>query len=436
MTKRLLVLLLFVAMTLHFTSIALADTQAWLRVAGENEVVLAASSDGTRFLLAEALASALPPQGRELKLRVLDKATGEVHALFFVDDPYLMLLADNLLYRSEPDDKKRAAFIEKNGGAAALVMRVGWQGWPELAGAGGDYLLLTSNSMPGYARVDTRTGETMLLNASVASMAADGSVLSLDRERGAMWLNKPDSTEAEVSAIVPRIEGAAAPVSMCLLSDGSAWLIERVTHKEQPQVEGKRVLVRDVFFVHYDADGRELRRVAAGGFDLSAGAPETLLYNEQTGMGVAYNVQYMMKSYLWTFGEGDDTAKALLPASLEPPALRRAERNTAVDELGYALSDVRPMFPLGLSADGAQLLIYDMDTSYLLALDLKTLEADVVLTDAELTALYDEQDVRSRFAMHMTMLAWNGENLLCGRTNPGGYALEIPYTDKFINTEE
>lgn len=404
-----------------------ADAPAWLRVAGENENVLAASTDGTRFLVGEATRGTITG-GIEPQLRVLNTLTKESYALYFADDPYLELLAHILLGKAVPDEAKRAAIIEKNGGAAALVMRAGWQGWPAVTGAGGDFLLLMSVSMPCYARVDMRTGETLFLGASTACMAADGSVLFRDRDTGGLWLLRPDAPAPETFPL-PAGPAFMYP-SMHLLSDGSVWLIELVDREEQPKIEGKKLLMRDVSFVHYDTDGRELRRVEAGGFDLPAGAPDTLFYSEQTGVGVAYNPR-SAHSPMWTFGEDDTEAKAFLPESLTPPTLRRAERGEVVDEFGYPLSDVRMIVPLGVAADGSRLMLYDMDSAYLLALDLKTLEADALMTDEQLTALYDEINAQSRFASHIPMLSWNGGDLLCGRANPGGYVLTIPYTVTF-----
>jgi len=405
-----------------------ADAPAWLRVAGENENVLAASTDGTRFLMGEATRGTITG-GIEPQLRVLNTLTKESYALYFADDPYLELLAHVLLGKAVPDEAKRAAIIEKNGGAAALVMRAGWQGWPAVTGAGGDFLLLMSVSMPCYARVDMRTGETLFLGASTACMAADGSVLFRDRDTGGIWLLRPDAHAPETFPL-PAGPAFTYP-SMHLLSDGSVWLIELVDREEQPKIEGKKLLMRDVSFVHYDTEGRELRRVEAGGFDLFAGAPDTLFYSEQTGVGVAYNPQHALYSPMWTFGEDDIEAKAFLPKSLTPPTLRRAERGEVVDEFGYPLSDVRMIIPLGVAADGSRLMLYDMDSAFLLALDLKTLEADALMTDEQLTALYDEINAQSRLTSHIPMLSWNGGDMLCGRANPGGYVLTIPYTVTF-----
>jgi hypothetical protein len=429
MKNRLLALLLIVLMMLCAACPAYADAPAWLSVAGTSQYVLAANADGARFLLGEELPMTIPPN-RNLRLSVLDKTTGASRALYFAEDPNLELLAHSMLYLNAKvqDEATRTALIEKNGGAAAVVMRAGWCGWPRLAGTGGNYMLLYSAAMSCYARVDTRTGETLYLDASAACVGPGGSVLFRSRDMSGMWLLKPDTAKAEAFPLATAKGGVIVPFSMCLLSDGSVWLIEYVTRAEQPQVEGKNVLVRDVFFVHYGADGRELRRVEAGGL---ARVPDTLFFSEQTGAGVAYSPQYAMCSPMWTFAGGDDTAKALLVKSLTPPALYRAERDAAVDELGYPLSEVRALVPLGIAADGARLLLYDTESAHLLALDLQTLEADILMTNVQLEALYDEKEAEHRFLMHLTMLSWNGGDLLCGRSNPGGCALQIPYTGMF-----
>jgi hypothetical protein len=209
--------------------------------------------------------------------------------------------------------------------------------------------------------------------------------------------------------------------------------IEYVVRAEQPQVEGKNVFVRDAFFVHYGADRRELGRVGAGGFSIDTGTPQMLFFSEQTGVGVAYSPQYAMNSVMWTFAEGDDTAQALLIENLMPPAMCRAERDAVVDELGKLIAEAPNILPLGVSADGARLLVYHMDSAYLLALDLQTLKADILITDKQLTVLYDEKDVPqlSRHLGHIREINWNGGDLLCGPSGPDGCALRIPYTEMF-----
>ncbi len=89
------------------------------------------------------------------------------------------------------------------------------------------------------------------------------------------------------------------------------------------------------------------------------------------------------------------------------------------------------IIPLGVAAAGSRLMLYDLDSAFLLALDLKTLEADALMTDEQLTALYDEINAQSRLTSHIPMLSWNGGDMLCGRANPGGYVLTIPYTVTF-----
>ena len=110
--------------------------------------------------------------------------------------------------------------------------------------------------------------------------------------------------------------------------------------------------------------------------------------------------------------------------------MRRAERDEVVDEYGYAQGDVRELYPLGLSQDGKRLMLLDFDTNYLLRLDLNTLQADVALDDGQLEALYAQMpSLRSRGLTHLSMLWWNGASLLCGRSNPGGYALQLSSED-------
>lgn len=136
-----------------------ADASAWLSVGGKNEKVLAASADGACFLLGKELPMTIPPY-RNLRLSVLDKTTGASRALYFAEDPYLEFLAYTMLYlrAKMQDEAARTALIEENGGAAAAVMRAGWQNWPRLVGTGGNYMLLYSAEMPCYARVDMHTG--------------------------------------------------------------------------------------------------------------------------------------------------------------------------------------------------------------------------------------------------------------------------------------
>ncbi|NLZ88126.1 MAG: hypothetical protein GX916_01345 [Clostridiales bacterium] len=432
MKNRYSLLLLVVLMAFCTACSTYANAPAWLSVGGKNEKVLAVSTDGARFLLGAVQPSQTLPE-RELKLRVLDKASGASCALYFAEDPYLELLAHGVFLRTVQDEAKRAALIEKNGGAASVVMRAGWRTWPQLMGTGGDYMLLYSAAMPGYARVDTRTGETLYIDASAACMGPDGSVLYRSRDTSATWLLKPETIQGEAFPLEPAKGSMIAPFSMCLLSDGSVWLIEHVVRAEQPQVEGEKALVRDAFFVHYGADGQELGRVGAGGFNMGTGIPQMLFFSEQTGVGVTYSPQYAMNSVMWTFAEGDDTAQALLIENLMPPAMCCAERDAVVDELGKLIAEAPNILPLGVSADGARLLVYHMDSAYLLALDLQTLKADILMTDEQLTVLYDEKNVPqlSRHLGHIREINWNGGDLLCGPSGPDGCALRIPYTEMF-----
>lgn len=103
-----------------------ADASAWLSVGGKNEKVLAVSADGARFLLGALQPSQTLPE-RELKLRVLDKASGASCTLYFAEDPYLEFLAHTMLYlrAKMQDEAARTALIEENGGAAAVVMHAG-----------------------------------------------------------------------------------------------------------------------------------------------------------------------------------------------------------------------------------------------------------------------------------------------------------------------
>ena len=429
MAKRILAFLVCVSVALSLSASALA-APSWLYVAGEDEICLGASADGTRFLLGEIMPNELP-NSRELRLRVLDTVSKASHELYYAGDTDYAFYADELLTSSfKLGEAEKNAVLEQYGGAAAVMMRMGWYYWPEQTGAVGDYLLLAGDGELGGARVDLRTGEAIPLPRASASMAADGSVLFLNYETRLLKVLRPEHTEPEPLALPA--EKAVFYLSACLLSDGSVWVIERTDRAEQPKVEGKRMLVRDHAFVHYGADGQELRRVPIGGFNLGKGDPEILLYSEKTGVGVAYDSMHSSTSYLWTFNQDDQTAKAFVHASLDPPVLRRAEHDEVVDEYGYALGDVREQIvPMGLSQDEERVMLLDAEANALLLLDLNTLQADVALGETQLNTLLEQKPLWCMLSevLDLAYLSWNGGDLLCGRVNPYGYALQLSLDD-------
>lgn len=149
MKKRLLALLLLAVTALTALSSAYAATPAWRSVVGGNETVLAASEDGARFLLGEAVPCSFA-KSPELRLRVLDEATKESRALYFAGDTDFELLARLALKKLNVNEERQAEIMESYGGAAALMMRVGWLSWPVPVGVRGDYLLLGAPAMSGY----------------------------------------------------------------------------------------------------------------------------------------------------------------------------------------------------------------------------------------------------------------------------------------------
>ena len=130
---------------------------------------------------------------------------------------------------------------------------------------------------------------------------------------------------------------------------------------------------------------------------------------------------------LWYFGPDDDTLKPLVLQSMLPPALRVGERDEVMDESGRPTDASRPLYVCGLSEGGTKLLVQDFETRYLLSLDLRTLQADILMTAEEIRAFEGENSDGRYIQMYHT--GWNGRLVIsCGRILPG-YAVRLPFRE-------
>ncbi|NLD60342.1 MAG: hypothetical protein GX647_11880 [Clostridiales bacterium] len=97
-----------------------------------------------------------------------------------------------------------------------------------------------------------------------------------------------------------------------------------------------------------------------------------------------------------------------------------------VDEAGMLKEEGEcALLPLGISSDGLRALCIELKSASLLWIDLNTLEVKTVPTDEDFGALYAEKNAEYRPVMTLSMLGWNGGDVLAGPTAPAGCALTL-----------
>ena len=402
--------LIILAVCFVGTASASEFSDGWYTVTQEEACCLAANAEETRFLLYKQI------QSREIELYILDTLTGERRALYFSVATDVETRAAVYLKSINADGNTAAQLTEKYGGAGGLLMRRGWFGIPYVTGVASDFFLLFSPAQ-GYARVDARTGETQLLDASQATLSRDGRVLLTDRDNR-FFVLPPDS----IVASPLEIQTGCKVNSARLLDDGSIWCLQ--TANSVPRVRnGKPMPIAESSFVHYGADGNVLESVAAGTFAIGY-LPDHFYYCEQTGVGFAFCKSNLYT--LWIFRKGDTEVQIIQPEELSPLTFHASQRSELLDEFGKLLKDDSyVLWPIGLSTDGRTLLIVDRYSGNLMKLQLDTLKAEITLTDEQLRSIFESKS--SRYGpVYLLDMCWNGAGLLCGRANPMGCALLIP----------
>ena len=385
----------------------------WESVCRENERCIAADSSGTYFLILEDIYP-------EEVLSILNTETGKRTPVYFGSLTNAEVIADSCIRSvlgNKITDTQKEAMLKKYGSAENLVAKLGWKGVKDRA-AGGGYFLAESG-MLGLVRIDIQTGEALHLEfCSQASLNRNGDLaIYFARERRFFVVPAGTAVPNEVRGNVP---SNAQINAICLLSDGSVWTAESVLRSEKMTFNGKEILVSDVSFAYYSADGSAQHRVEAGCIRTGY-LPVKLLYSEETGTMIA---SCTSSGPVWIFGREDDTAKVLVPQSLMPPVLKKAEREEAADEVGVLLKEARMLLPIGLSATGDNLLIMDADSGYVFLMDLNTLEAKAVLTYDQVSKLIEEKPNELRGFIFLADMFYNGTDLLC---NPaGGSMIRLP----------
>ena len=404
-----LAVLLLLSAGLHPVKAEAKETGSlWETVCGKDERCLAADAEGNHFLLYNNT------QYPETVLSVLDRGSGMKRELWFSALEDAEFRAEWLLKNLRIPEKTKDAVRTKYENPETLVMRLGMGSGLRAEGSGGNYFLFSSSSL-GYARADVRTGETVPVQGTRASITRDGTVLFYSNRDRILLILRPDQTVPEEFPV--SLPFGVQVQALCLLSDGSAWLTESEMLSQQPEVNGRKILAFDVSFVQYGADGAELRRVKAGTLSSSA-LPDCLLVSEETGTVLSFS-KPAYNFAVWCFGEGDDTAKALLPESLSPPVLRKAKREEVTDEAGFLLPAARMLHPMGQSADQKSALVLDDETGTLLTLDLASLKAEIRLSVDELMNALAEKPIERPGPMMLLNMYWNGTDLLCPMITEG-----------------
>lgn len=424
-----------------------ARTAELLHVCNEenNEYCLAASEDGTRFLIARL-------NGDDYSLWV-----GNEDGSDRVDLAFAGISEEDaegiygLSGRAFANDIKRKSGMSREemlqediesirsqygSIAEGLIHRIWYRLKPDYVTVAGEFALLSDPYVGVSARVNMRTGETVMLFQLFCVMSGDGTILAfgngtiqaLGTDTGSgrpSYLLRPDRTVPEEADYVLSRDAISLPGCLSLQEDGTLWVLE--TRYENSEVDGEELFLLNVSVAHYAPDGTELRRISGGVFEYSA-CPQVLLYSEQTGMGIVYNPSGAYNPP-YIFGPEDDTMKPLMPESLIPPVLRRGEREEVVDEYGRMLreSEVRRLLVLGMSRGGTKLLVQDLQSGYLLSLDLATLKADILLNDAQIVSFVRDHTERPGSLLYN--MGWNnGEIISCGPA-VRGYAFRIPFRD-------
>ena len=396
----------------------------------DNETCLAASADGTRFLVCRN-------NHPLIDLWIQDADGGSRKDLFLAGmteeeaKNILEAVCAGEAARIKSQDRKavQEKLVESRktqyGTYPNALIRTVWQApLPQYVKVAGDYVLLQDPQAPASARINMQTGETVLLYMASAWMAGDGTVLC----RGAgssgiqdLYLLPPDQAVPEQTAPL-QLPDSFYPVDYSLQKDRTVWILG-AGEMEKVEKDGRKIFFRDYSLFHCDSSGAVLCRIDAGKFNMSL-SPSHVLYSERTGIGVVYS-NMMAGGDLWIFGPEDDTLKPLVLESMMPPALRPGERNEVLDEYGMPTAVSRPLCVLGLSEGGTKLLVQDYMSRYLLSLDLRTLKADILMTASEIVSFAEGHSAVPGPGLESA--SWTGRNIISGGRAVSGCAIRIPF---------
>ena len=297
-----------------------------------NEYCLAASEDGTRFLIARL-------NGDDYSLWV-----GNEDGSDRVDLAFAGISEEDaegiygLSGRAFANDIKRKSGMSREemlqediesirsqygSIAEGLIHRIWYRLKPDYVTVAGEFALVSDPQVGVTARVNMRTGETVMLFQLFCVMSGDGTILAfgngtiqaLGTDTGSgrpSYLLRPDRTVPEEADYVLSRDAISLPGCLSLQEDGTLWVLE--TRYENSEVDGEELFLLNVSVAHYAPDGTELRRIIGGVFEYSA-CPQVLLYSEQTGMGIVYNPSGTYNPP-YIFGPEDDTMKPLMSESL------------------------------------------------------------------------------------------------------------------------
>ena len=429
--KRMLGLLLTAVLLMSLGTAASGDAAEpeMLHVCDENnnERCLAASADGTRFLIWQN-------HHPEHNMWVQDADGGNRRDLYFsgleeeqAESIAGLALISSVKLKSEQVAPELEKWKQQYGSAVSALMHCIWQQpRANLASVAGDMLLLTDYAF-GSARINMETGETALLNRVNAVMGPDGAVFCYyASERKAWYLPVDQAVPEEIPFPWP---SDVIIMAACPLSDGTVWILEH-GYMDAVEQDNRKIFPVTVSLVLRDRTGKELRRVEGGAFD-HAVQPTRLLYSEATGIGILFCDGFSPIQQLWYFGPEDENLKALLPAGFMIPGLPAAQllsREESVDEYGFPLASGRIQIPIGLTADGRKLLFLDVESNSLMALNLETLEGELLLNGTQIVSLLgvDPAAPRQPGPMDFMNMGWNGNSIFSCTGAVPGYALRLP----------
>ena len=399
-----------------------------------NEFCLAASADGTRFLICQN-------QYPEFSLWMQNADGSDRRALYLTstitEEDAEAVLGLRIPQRrdkgktvgeavSEELDRIRRQYGSLTNG---LVHTFWVSPSAQNASSAGDYILLIDRAAWGSARINVHTGETVLVPMMEALMDRSGTVLfypTSDGDNRKPGVLPPDrNVPEETDAVLPdRIAGY--PLGCSLQSDGTIWMLDKQIQSVIRQ-DGVSHVPAELSIVHYDRDGAELRRISGGLFSETSYAPSCLWYSEQTGVGIV-STNSAPTCILWYFGPDDENLKPLIMENSPLPSLRCAEREEVFDESGFPKASAGIFYVFGLSGNGTKLLIQDVESSNLLSLDLRTLKADILMFSFQISFMFSEHpDYRGSLLFNM---GWNGGEIISCSRPLMGCAIRLPFREE------
>ncbi len=370
-----------------------------------------ANQAGTHFLLGEITGkSALGPL---YHMTVYRPDSGEEMELFLSKDTDVNALCDSLVSkRFNPE--QAASLIEQAGGKEALLLSSMWFSQPISIETAGD-LILVHSSGNGYALIDAQTGETTPLPTNSVTLSRDGRAVVCAPDR----LDVYDPATGEFAPGKVQSDGSYTPLAVRLLENDAMVVMARSTNMERA---GDK-MVFDLVFASIGENGAA-SLVDAGKTQLGK-SPERFLYNEGTGVGVAYSVSNLLSAPMYIIQNGGATVDVLLLEGADAAYAKAQPVAQAVGENGELTSPLAyPLMPLGFSADRQDLLLVDIKSAGLIKMNLDTFEITRLIGDEELRALFGNAQYRSMITL--TALGYNGGKLLTGWRLPRGCALYLP----------